>query len=124
MDGLRKYGALYKDDIKMPATIRDAMFLLKSLGERFLWVDSLSVLQDQDKHEMNATLKAMARIYASAEFTIVASYGTNADYGLRGVGGTALPRQPNEPSFHGWLSPAYPYDSIWATRGWSVHKIN
>jgi hypothetical protein len=39
VEDLKRPGALAKDDIGIPDTIRDAMHLVKSLGERYLWVD-------------------------------------------------------------------------------------
>lgn len=88
---LKKPGLLRNpiDGVGLPKTVRDALYLIGRLGERYLWVDCLSVKQDAGAKEMSRTLKAMARIYASAELTIVAAGGTNADYGLPGVSGPA-----------------------------------
>lgn len=110
------------DGIDLPRTIRDAMHLVSRLGERYLWVDCLSVKQDASAEEMGRTLKAMARIYASAELTIVAAGGMNADSGLPGVGGPAesrslelLSSSPRNPmNRYG-----YPWASTWASRGWT-----
>lgn len=111
------------DGINLPKTVRDAMHLVSRLGERYLWVDCLSVKQDASAEEMNRTLKAMARIYASAELTIVAAGGPSADYGLPGVGG---PAETRSLSLLSLLSPrnptnqyGYPWASTWAARGWT-----
>jgi hypothetical protein len=63
-------GALYNkgNGIVLPDTIRDAIHLVKALGERYLWVDCLSIIQDADSEEIEIMLRAMARIYASADF--------------------------------------------------------
>jgi hypothetical protein len=122
VEDLKKPGALAKDDIGIPDTIRDAMHLVKSLGEQFLWIDCWSVIQDQDKQSMDTVLSAMAYIYASAEFTIVAAHGSDANYGLRGIGGPSQQRSSTEPPFPERFAGMYPYHSIWATRGWCFQE--
>jgi hypothetical protein len=72
------------DRSKISRTVRDAMDLVEAVGERYLWVDTLCIIQDDEK-ELNITLKSMAKIYENAQFTIVAADGTNADAGLPGV---------------------------------------
>ena len=116
-------GALYNkgNGIVLPDTIRDAIHLVKALGERYLWVDCLSIIQDADSEEIEIMLRAMARIYASADFTVVASDGNDAGHGLRGVGGPSRNRIPSPQSYlH--LRGAYPEDSKWATRGWTFQE--
>jgi hypothetical protein len=71
---------------------------------------------------MDTVLRAMAYIYASAEFTIVAAHGSDANYGLRGIGGPSKQRSSTKPPFPGRGAGAYPYDSIWATRGWCFQE--
>ncbi|KAI9642534.1 hypothetical protein NHQ30_009339 [Ciborinia camelliae] len=69
---------------QIPRTIRDAMTLVELLEERYLWVDSLCIVQDDEissTHEINN----MASIYANATVTIVAAQGADADFGLRGL---------------------------------------
>jgi len=97
IDILLQPGALYnkQNGIVLPDTIRDAIYLAKALGERYVWVDCLSTVQDTCSEEMEITLRAMARIYASADFMVVASDGNDADHGLRGVGGPSKNRIPS-----------------------------
>ena len=122
-EALLRPGALYDkgSGITLPDTVRDAMHLVKALGERYLWVDCLSVVQDADLDTINITLRAMARIYANADFTIVAAGGEDASYGLRGIGGPSMNRGPT-PSSYSHLWDAYPEDSKWATRGWTFQE--
>lgn len=47
IEQLRKPGSFSGDD--MPATIRDAMLVCRELGERFLWVDRVCIIQDNAK---------------------------------------------------------------------------
>jgi hypothetical protein len=82
-------------------------------------------MQDASAEDMEATLQAMARIYASAEFTIVAAGGSDADHGLRGIGGPSQSRIPGP----GMYEPpvlmsrdGFPWNSIWASRGWTFQE--
>lgn len=77
---------------RMPATVRDAMpYFTKAMGQRYLWVDRLCIIQDDDRHKAEQ-LKRMSSIYANSYFIIVAVDGNNADYGLRGVSGPSSAR--------------------------------
>jgi hypothetical protein len=127
-DKLKRPGELFAhsiDGIRVPQIILDAMHLLRKLNERFLWVDSLCVMQDMSTEDMDKTLQAMARIYASAEFTIVAAGGSDADHGLPGIGGPSRPRVPTNAMHDPYsimVRPAYPWDSKWASRGWTFQE--
>lgn len=83
---LRQVGSLttYRD--KIPQTIRDAMTVTKGLGQRYLWVDSLCITQD-DLDEIRDSCLLMDKVYQEAEFTIIAAAG-DANRGLPGVGET------------------------------------
>jgi hypothetical protein len=72
-----KYGKL------LPKTIKHAIDLVSEIGERYLWVDSLCIVQD-DREMVHNELRHMTGIYAGASFTIVAADGSHADYGLLG----------------------------------------
>jgi hypothetical protein len=67
---LRTPGSLSgaNSDILLPASIRDAISLTGKLGEKYLWVGCLCMVQDADS--LGQSLRAMATIYAGAEFTI------------------------------------------------------
>ena len=68
----------------IPKTISSAMKLVKDLGERYLWVDSLCLIQD-DEREVEECTTAMDKYYSMAILTIVAASGTDAYAGLPGV---------------------------------------
>jgi hypothetical protein len=63
-------------EAKLPRTIRDAMKLVSALGERYMWVDRLCIIQD-DEVMKASQLRIMGAIYARAYFTIVAAQGRN-----------------------------------------------
>ncbi|KAJ4129235.1 hypothetical protein NW768_007770 [Fusarium equiseti] len=79
---------------KLPRTILDAIKLTKALGERWLWIDSLCIVQD-DEESLQHELKSMHQIYATSFLTIVAVDGEDAEYGLRGLRGISEPREIN-----------------------------
>lgn len=79
--------------VNFPNTIADAMALVRALGERYLWVDALCIVQDDDEHKMR-DITRMDVIYLRAFATIVALAGGDADAGLPGLRpGTRLPQQ-------------------------------
>ena len=78
-----------------PATIVDAIALVRSLGERFLWVDALCIVQDDNMRKQN-DIKQMDIIYGKAFATIVAVDGASASAGLPGVNSTGRPPQQVE----------------------------
>ena len=73
--------------LMIPRTISDAIQLVKHIGKRFLWVDSLCIKQDDD-NDRKQQLGIMDSIYTNAEFIIVAAAGGDANAGLPGIGGT------------------------------------
>jgi hypothetical protein len=119
---LRRPGSLSSSntEITLPDTIRDAIYLVKELGERYLWVDCLCIVQDVEEKEMSIMLKAMANIYASAEITIVGAGGSAATHGLRGIGGPSQERA--EEDFLDSEYGGYPWSSKWASRGWTFQE--
>ncbi|KAI1261942.1 heterokaryon incompatibility protein-domain-containing protein [Xylariaceae sp. FL1019] len=76
---------------KIPDTVRDAIQLVRILGFKRLWVDSLCIVQD-DEAELNDHLLTMHEIFANSLFTIVAASGNDANHGLRGLRGISNPR--------------------------------
>ncbi|EJT81070.1 hypothetical protein GGTG_01057 [Gaeumannomyces tritici R3-111a-1] len=69
---------------KLPQTIQDAILLVWRLGKRYLWIDSLCIVQDSlSSWELNA--KSMHLVYGHAHFTICAADGDDATTGLRAV---------------------------------------
>lgn len=65
-------------------SIRDAIIVCRNLGIRYLWVDSLCIIQD-DIEDVEAQISNMAQTYSKAYVTIVAAHGSDANAGLPGV---------------------------------------
>ncbi|EON66274.1 hypothetical protein W97_05667 [Coniosporium apollinis CBS 100218] len=68
-------------DAIIPRTISDAMGLVRDLGTRYLWVDSLCIVQDDDD-DKKQQLPMMGSIYNCAELLILAATGSDAHAGL------------------------------------------
>ncbi|PMD33069.1 HET-domain-containing protein [Hyaloscypha variabilis F] len=82
----------------IPRTILDAIALTRAMDLRYLWVDRLCIIQDEPTH-LTQQLQQMASIYANSYFTIIATDGADADYGLPGVASNTSPRTYKETLF-------------------------
>jgi hypothetical protein len=112
--------------IELPQTIRDAMTVCKELNLRYLWVDRLCNVQDAP--DLPELIDSMGLIYGNAIFTIAATAGEDAHYGLPGVG------KPRSWSQGTWnvlgleIVTSAPYlDQIivknkWNTRSWTYQE--
>jgi heterokaryon incompatibility protein (HET) len=77
------HGSLEAAAGKLSRTIQDAISLVSRVGERYLWIDSLCIVQDSPiSWELNA--EAMHLVYGNAFFTICAADG-DASTGLRAL---------------------------------------
>ncbi|EXL92885.1 heterokaryon incompatibility protein-domain-containing protein [Fusarium oxysporum II5] len=77
-------------EIYVPQTIKDAMYVTEQVGERFLWVDALCIVQD-DPADLGHQTARMDLIYSKALFTILAACGEDSTSGLAG-----LPSNPRD----------------------------
>jgi hypothetical protein len=75
-------GVLTAYDI--PKTIEDAISLTKQLGFRYLWVDALCIIQDDENVKLNF-LPKMGQIYTGAFITIIAAGGDSCHTDLPGL---------------------------------------
>jgi Heterokaryon incompatibility protein (HET) len=111
---------------RIALTIRDAMQVVQEIGIRFLWVDSLCIVQDDDTGEKAEAISKMDLVYGAAFVTIMAATGKNAHAGLPGVRPeTRRYRQPIEeimPGLRLAFKPIYVNhikDSVYYTRAWT-----
>ncbi|KFY75636.1 hypothetical protein V499_04395 [Pseudogymnoascus sp. VKM F-103] len=83
---LMQPGPLLKNFDLFPTTIRDAITLTRQLEHRYLWIDSISILQDDDSDKA-AQVQHMDAIFTRASFVIIAAGGGDANAGLTGLNG-------------------------------------
>jgi Heterokaryon incompatibility protein (HET) len=77
----------------IPKTIQDSIKLVREIGERFLWVDAICIVQD-DPEDQQAQIAGMGQIYKNSILTICVCCGEDANYGIPGIGpGTRKTRQ-------------------------------
>ncbi|PVH95302.1 HET-domain-containing protein, partial [Periconia macrospinosa] len=126
---LSKENALLEHEHQIPQTIKDAMFLVKKLGDRYLWVDALCIMQDSDCEDKKVQLPYMDRIYRSSVLTIAAAYGDGADAGLPGVRPNSRKQVQRVESIQGirlanrpWSFDKSVTDSTWNTRAWTFQE--
>jgi hypothetical protein len=95
---LQEPGALLRLGPSLPETIRDAMGLVELLGERYLWVDSLCIPQDDEENKLR-DINRMAEIYSNSLVTIIAADGHDSGYGLPGIQGLSRARELHQEVF-------------------------
>jgi hypothetical protein len=64
----------------MPKTFRDAVAVTRALGIRYIWIDSLCILQD-DHLDWEIESARMATVYRNAAVTLAAEWATSSDDG-------------------------------------------
>lgn len=120
-------GAL-DDPTLIPQTILDAMKVVADIGHRYLWVDSLCIIQD-DPEDKNRQLPLMGDIYSHADVVIVAASGSNAHEGIPGVRDNKNRTQQIIETINGIrFTTAHAgligtlHRSTWTTRGWTFQE--
>lgn len=86
-------GALWQQSL--PQTLLDAMGLVSTLGERYIWIDALCIVQD-DSAEVDHVISRMNLIYQGAYLTIIAAAGDDANAGLPGLRPESRPPRPDK----------------------------
>lgn len=91
LERLSAEGSLSAIRHELPRTVNDAIDLIAALGQRYLWVDSLCLVQD-DEEDVSMGIEQMNSIYHGSYLTIVAASGADASAGLPAT--AASPRAP------------------------------
>lgn len=81
---MRSHGLLKFFRRDLPKTLRDAINVTRGLEERYLWIDSLCIEQDNDL-DKRKHIDMMDRIFGNSVLTIVAADAENANVGLGGI---------------------------------------
>ncbi|KAF2248522.1 HET-domain-containing protein [Trematosphaeria pertusa] len=115
-------------DVDIPPTISDAIEVVRLIGKRYLWVDTLCIVQDDDSDKQQQ-LPIMDRIYSCAELVIVAAAGQDARAGLPGVGSTERRVSQRTETINGtrFITTQPPFRqvlrrSVWDSRGWTFQE--
>jgi hypothetical protein len=116
-------GGLSKITENIPRTISDAIKLVDLLGERYLWVDALCIIQD-DSISKQSMIERMHVIYQNALLTVFAATGSDANAGLPGVTSPrgTVQQVATMPDGLKFIFPMHYLgikSSIWASRGWT-----
>ena len=77
----------------MPLTIQDCIYVVDQLGIRYLWVDSLCIIQDSAT-DCEAESSQMADIYGDATITIFADGAADDNAGMIRPGENAHESRP------------------------------
>lgn len=83
-NALMQPGALPRIFWRLPKTIQDAIELVRALDQRYLWVDTLCLVQN-DTLDLQKGVDVMGTIYERAIMTIIAASGSDSNAGLPGV---------------------------------------
>ncbi|KAF2821428.1 HET-domain-containing protein, partial [Ophiobolus disseminans] len=112
-------------DDKLSQVVADAMRVVEGLKERYLWVDTICIVQDDPDHKV-AQIQNMDIIYGRSVATIAAASGTCSGDPLPGVSpSTRHPPSYVEPSpeatFVSQAPALYKFtsDSIYESRAWT-----
>ncbi|KAK3368709.1 heterokaryon incompatibility protein-domain-containing protein [Podospora didyma] len=127
--------------MKMAQTVLDAMDFTRALGQRYLWVDTLCIIQDGkskdgQKTEKDRLMALMDDIYNNAVTTLIAADGNDAEAGIRGWGEPHRRGRPIEPTtvvdndggqtLRLSICPPSLTEEVrqskWSTRGWTFQE--
>ncbi|PPQ68541.1 hypothetical protein CVT26_003350 [Gymnopilus dilepis] len=133
LEDLGRPGSLVRKDNfdRIPKTIQDALQVVRELHLRYLWTDSLCIIQDDDGERGSKfdAISKMDLVYGAAYLTIVAAGGADANVGLPGVypGTRGMPQVVEElgPGFRLAFkakSEDYVRSSVYHTRGWTYQE--
>jgi hypothetical protein len=65
----------------LPATLRDAVDVVRSLNAQYLWIDALCIIQDSEDDRVQESSK-MGQIYMNSRLNIAATASSNSHGGL------------------------------------------
>jgi hypothetical protein len=118
----------------LPTTLRDAVYMTRQLEVPYLWIDSICIVQDDERDWRTESAK-MGLIYQNSLLTIAAASSPSADHGflkdrtkakefsLKWIyddGSATVLRARVDPTYHKsiWEIPELP----WNHRGWTLQE--
>ncbi|KAF2234694.1 hypothetical protein EV356DRAFT_514837 [Viridothelium virens] len=90
--GLRSHLCTTSDNVRehltgmnleaLPATFKDAVLVTRALGRRYLWIDSICIIQEGDQADFEQESKCMEDVYSGAYCVIAATCATGHNSGF------------------------------------------
>ncbi|PVI03634.1 HET-domain-containing protein [Periconia macrospinosa] len=137
-DNYARFSSQLCESSLLPKTFQHAFFITFSLGHRFLWIDSLCIIQDNEKDWQNEA-SMMGTVYANSRCNIAAAWASNGDDGcfvakdqdrlpVISLGGSSGPEQQQHKVYS--ITPGTPLSAYedevthapLYTRGWVVQE--
>lgn len=129
LDFLQTPGALDKIALELPQTVTDAMELVRSLGERYLWVDTLCLVQDHAR-DMKCGIEIMNSVLRGSHFAIVVASGTSIQSGIPGVRSGSRQASQHIAQLNPKMRVAVTHSMYWRLqsnaynqRGWTLQEL-
>lgn len=129
-ESLMRPGSLLRDapETRLPNVMREAMQVVRALGESYLWIDALCIVQD-DPDTKAGLIGKMDLVYGNAYLTVVVAtlQSPEQDYHIPGVGSVRHAQAAGTVDGHGMLAAIPGYNIVlshtyWATRGWTFQE--
>lgn len=124
----RTVGFLSSLGSKLPQTILDALQVCQEIGVKYLWVDALCIVQDDDK-ERDEQISLMDQIYGNALAVLAVAAGDDANHGIPGMGTSARDLAAYEETVNGQKlmtslssTTQMARRSKWNTRAWTFQE--
>jgi hypothetical protein len=112
---------------KLPDTITDSILFVRQLGERYIWIDALCIIQDNSQDKL-AQIRNMDLVYGLSYLTIIAAGGTTARDPLPGCRPQTRTQQHIEvvQGLHLYAAPPRLKEALtssaWNTRCWTYQE--
>ncbi|KAI1809986.1 heterokaryon incompatibility protein-domain-containing protein [Poronia punctata] len=130
LEEMKRPGSLVQLHTSLAKSIRDALAVTRMMEQRYIWIDSLCIVQD-NKADVGQQISQMDQIYQYAMLTIVVAGGDHADCGIDGLesGSRSLETHKTVCSEDLTLVMLLPElsqavaASTWNTRGWTYQEM-
>jgi len=107
-------GYLRKVGMRLPTAVKEAISLVRKLGETYLWVDCLCIVQDDEK--TREQIDHMGDIYSGAYLTIIAATPSGRLDGFSSPFYGGVKDEKVEDLYSDL------YSTEWASRGWTFQE--
>jgi hypothetical protein len=119
-------GSLLSTKAGIPPLIRDVMQLVAAMEQRYLWVDALCIVQD-DEGDRQEQISRMDAIYENAQFTIITLMAQGVFDRVPGIGSRRTPNYEIVKEMRLWHSGKPQFtelidQAMWSTRGWTFQE--